>query len=355
MTLVIGLRAYVRIRMVKAIGVDDWLLWISSACALTNTALTMTQTQLGLGLPVAMRPKENLVEYTVHNFANRPIYILATTFFKLSLCFSYMRIIANSGFRDYRIAVWTGTGITLAFGIAYLFAIFFACDPVRKSWDPRVPGKCFPVAPFYYGTSIVNCCIDLMLFILPIPLLWRLQMNKRRKIGLTFTFALGTFTTICSIMRAYAVEKVIKKADPVDFVMWSTVEINVGIMTASIPALAPLLKKVRATTYGSSGPKIGVNSKSGAIRLQGVSGASSRPDKKGTVTDINDASSQSSQENILGQRRGDIGLEGGMFEISKTVDMQVSTAPRASNTDWEGFEQERVMPYRARTETFGRT
>lgn len=32
MTLVIGLRAYVRIRMVKAIGVDDWLLWISSVC-----------------------------------------------------------------------------------------------------------------------------------------------------------------------------------------------------------------------------------------------------------------------------------------------------------------------------------
>ncbi|KAG8625880.1 hypothetical protein KVT40_006281 [Elsinoe batatas] len=233
MSIVVALRAWVRIRWVKAIGMDDWLLWIAAACAITNSALTLTQSRLGLSLPLALRPKPNLAIYTIHNFVNRFVYIFATTFFKLSLCSAYMRMIHTTTYKDYRIAVWVATGITVGFGISYFFAILFACAPVAKSWNPSLAGKCFPVAPFYYGTSIINCCIDLMLFLLPIPLLWRLQMNKRKQIGLSLAFGLGTFTTVCSIMRSYSVGKILKSGNTIDFVLWSTVEINVGVSSSS--------------------------------------------------------------------------------------------------------------------------
>ncbi|KAF4556758.1 Hypothetical protein D9617_1g086390 [Elsinoe fawcettii] len=349
MTFVVALRAFVRVKWVGKIGMDDWFIWLASICALTNTALTMTQTQLGLGLPIALRPKQNLAEYTIHNFANRPVYVCATTFFKLSLCSSYMRMISSTNFRQYRIAVWAGTGITCSYGIAYLFAIIFACKPVARSWDPTIPGVCFPVAPFYYGTSIINCCIDLMLFILPIPLLLKLQIDKRRKIGLVVAFGLGTLTTLCSIMRSYSVGKVIKAGDPVDFVMFSTVEINVGIITASIPALAPLLKYLKATTLYSSSSRSrsraqraggGGGGLSANIRLGGLGSShnhASRSDKKGTITEIlGDGSSQSSTENILGSGKtreveigrgrgytGDLGIGLGQVEVRREVDLRV--------------------------------
>ncbi|PSK54099.1 hypothetical protein B9Z65_7905 [Elsinoe australis] len=247
MILVLALRIGVRAFIIKATGADDWSLWLAAvriprveygvyandtleqACAIASCALNITQTQLGLGLPVRLRPQVNLDEYTLHNFVNRPMYVMASTCYKISLCASYMRIMAKSGHRSYRFAVWATIALAIGYGISFLAAILFACNPVEKSWRPRIPGTCFPPAPFYYGTTTTNLLVDVIVLVLPIPLLWRLQMNRRRKFGLILCFALGAFTTVGAVMRLVSVDKVVRLADPDEFVMWSTVEINLGV------------------------------------------------------------------------------------------------------------------------------
>lgn len=82
MAVIVALRAYVRLWLVKSCGADDWVTFLSAvsqsspccifhhltqlqAAAIVYTALAIAQTRLGLGLPLDLRPKENLEQYTV--------------------------------------------------------------------------------------------------------------------------------------------------------------------------------------------------------------------------------------------------------------------------------------------------
>lgn len=65
---------------------------------------------------------------------------------------------------------------------------------MRKSWDVSIPlteGTCIDVVKLYFATAIANIITDLILFVLPIRLIWQLRMPKVQKIGVAiiFTFA----------------------------------------------------------------------------------------------------------------------------------------------------------------------
>ncbi|KAK3176963.1 hypothetical protein OEA41_008289 [Lepraria neglecta] len=79
---------------------------------------------------------------------------------------------------------------------------------------------------------------------LPLPLLWRLQIDKERKYGLIGIFLLGGFVCVASI---YRVPKVygLALSDPgwtdTDACIWSMVEVCVAIVCACLPTLKVLL------------------------------------------------------------------------------------------------------------------
>ncbi|PNS14666.1 hypothetical protein CAC42_1688 [Sphaceloma murrayae] len=381
MAIVLSLRIGVRAFVVKATGADDWFLWLAAVRVFILGLHTQTDANLagmchnqlyiehhadtaGSRTPrtsatnresrrvhngkkyLSPLQQQQTLTCNQHNFVNRTMYVIASTCYKISLCASYMRIIAKSGHRHYRFVVWATMALSAGYGTSFLFAIVFACNPVEKSWKPKVPGKCFPPSPFYYGTTVTNILIDIIVLFLPIPLLWRLQMNKRRKMGLILCFALGALTTVGASMRLASVAKVVRFGDPDEFVMWSSVEINLGIITGSIPALLPLLKKVRGTTTssGPTGPQ-SHSVRSGRAQLRNMTiGSARRSTKNGTLTETYDDSDKSSQENILGITDRDI--EHGAIEISKTVDMHVSTSSApCSNSARQTYELDRIVPF----------
>lgn len=91
------------------------------------------ETKYGLGLPLALRPKDDLVSYTRVNFAGRPFYQLGISFFKLALLFSYRRLLNGISNRTYRWVV-EGTAVLIFLGhLGCTFSLIFACSPVRCS------------------------------------------------------------------------------------------------------------------------------------------------------------------------------------------------------------------------------
>lgn len=67
----------------------------------------------------------------------------------------------------------------------------FRCTPVAGNWDRTITAKCFDASLFYYIYGSLNAGTDILLMVLPIPILMRLQMETRVKFGLVVMFSVG--------------------------------------------------------------------------------------------------------------------------------------------------------------------
>ncbi|OMP85575.1 hypothetical protein BK809_0004246 [Diplodia seriata] len=135
------------------------------------------------------------------------------------------------------------------------------CHPVRRYWDPRVPGNCRDPETYWVATSSIGIIMDFIVWLLPMPLLRRLRLPIRQKLGLTAVFALGGFVCIVSVLRLALVQMYSKegKAEEggVSAIVWSTIEANVGIICASLMVMKPLLGKVFPWLLDTAGPSQG--------------------------------------------------------------------------------------------------
>ena len=72
----------------------------------------------------------------------------------------------------------------------------------------------------------------------------RIQRAPREKVALFLVFGVGVFSMVSSIVRLYSIRIFTQSTDPVrDAIpvnLWSIIEVNVGIVCASVPALKPL-------------------------------------------------------------------------------------------------------------------
>jgi hypothetical protein len=67
------------------------------------------------------------------------------------------------------------------------------CRPVASYWDPAAypDHYCSPFLPGWYSNAAVNILSDIVIFTLPIPVLWKLQMPKSQRISLIGIFGFG--------------------------------------------------------------------------------------------------------------------------------------------------------------------
>lgn len=143
---------------------------------------------LGLGQHVANlnTPFTKLLRvlYPVENMYNTALILV-----KLSLLMFYVRVF--KAVRIYQIAFWVVGFILFAWGIAISLITLFACIPIRKNWDVFVPGHCLERQSTLKWMIIANILTDLIVLILPMPMLWHQQISFRGKLGLCGLFAAG--------------------------------------------------------------------------------------------------------------------------------------------------------------------
>ena len=86
-----------------------------------------------------------------------------------------------------QLMIWSSACWTFA----YAFLVVFTCRPVAKVWDFELPGHCVNStlgAALSTGGVLVS---DLAILTLPIIWVWKLQMDRRRKLGVSLIFAMG--------------------------------------------------------------------------------------------------------------------------------------------------------------------
>lgn len=82
--------------------------------------------------------------------------------------------------------------------------------------------------------------LDVTIFLLPIPLVRRLKLDRTTKAGLIIVFALGLITTVLSILRLQQIHRIVSgDGDTTKFTIRGSMELNVGVSTPSTSVLLP--------------------------------------------------------------------------------------------------------------------
>jgi fucose permease len=183
---------------------------------------------------------------------------------KTSILVFYLRLAKNTQ-KILRMASWACLVIVNVAGAVLTLLNIFQCRPVAAAWNPFVDGNsCIPLLTEFVCSAPVNIVTDLAILALPIPVLTGMRLPQRQKIILVLTFSLGIFVTVVDVVRIYYLQQAISFApsvatnnssalfgDTPEFswnaslsLMWSAVEVNVGITIACVPTLKPLILRI---------------------------------------------------------------------------------------------------------------
>ena len=108
---------------------------------------------------------------------------------KLAILAIYLRIFTPSIYRN---ACWVLVALLISNWIATIVAAFFICIPLNLLWNPGiVGGHCFDIGSYYRWSSFFSVLTDLMMLVLPLPVIWKLNTSRNVKLGLTVVFGIG--------------------------------------------------------------------------------------------------------------------------------------------------------------------
>ncbi|KAF5972974.1 integral membrane protein [Fusarium bulbicola] len=171
-------------------------------------------------------------------------YTYALFAIKLTFLIHYYRIMSISNMRWLYLGA---LGFIILWGTYQGIGVFLFCIPIQSFWDSGVKGRCLLAQPTMWLVSgIVNIVTDFAIIVMPLPIVWKLQLPRPQKIYLTGIFGLGTLTLAIALLRVQWLDPV---ADitwwNVTAASWSMAEIVSGITCACLPTFKPLLVGIK--------------------------------------------------------------------------------------------------------------
>ncbi|KAM0717774.1 hypothetical protein Q7P37_006106 [Cladosporium fusiforme] len=249
-------RLYCRIVLVKSVGLDDYLITAALSVAIALGIMNGYQVSYGTGLHGEFLPSDPnlaLIPTLQHWYAYQIVYPLALLFTKLSFLALYWRVFTPP------VLSRTWVLATACFGTIYtliimLVSVFECHGDISKAWAITFPEGCHDLKAYYFSTASINIATDIAILLLPIQPLTRLNVNRRKKAAIFGIFMLGGGAVIASGVRIWALWRYFYGTeityDAVLILLWSQIEINTGIICASIPSLRPLFRRTfNNTTY----------------------------------------------------------------------------------------------------------
>ena len=75
--------------------------------------------------------------------------------------------------------------------IVFTLIVLFQCNPIEKAWDFVVPGKCSNGIGYFKAETTFSLATNVVILLLPMPMIWNLHMVLRRRLLLIGMFAVG--------------------------------------------------------------------------------------------------------------------------------------------------------------------
>ena len=163
------------------------------------------------------------------------------------------------------VSILTITVFLICFALACTGTLLFQCTPVAASWSlmerMKPNARCFSSQTYSFiglFNSIINIVTDVLFAVLPIPVILKLQVNKRTKASLIVVLSLGFTACVAGILKARLQVKLFDMPDQGFenwFNIWYMLELCFGILAASLPTLKPLFSAVLDGTRSRLGSR----------------------------------------------------------------------------------------------------
>ncbi|RDW69039.1 uncharacterized protein DSM5745_08799 [Aspergillus mulundensis] len=275
---VVALRLYTRFFLTAArFQFDDVFVCCAVVCSIILIPISFKIMQAGVGLHMW---NVTMAQYNpglgVWTLVATIFYAWAVVLSKLSILAFYLRLSPQKWFRMLTFALM---GITTCYVLVYTFLFLFRCNPIAQNWDITITsGSCIDTRTIMTVLSVANILMDVATLLLPIPVIMRLNMRLAQRISVVLIFSSGIFVCAIAIKRTLQMLDALTSPDYTwditEQFYWSYIEVNAGILCASVPALKPFAKRHLATVFGGSSQRYhrNANGESG----QGATGQGDR-------------------------------------------------------------------------------
>ncbi|KAK3643569.1 hypothetical protein LTR56_010079 [Elasticomyces elasticus] len=252
------LRLYTRIGVGRNGGYDDACIVVATVLTIALTVTVCLETKYGNGRHQSTISPEDGVRSLQALYASIIVYNLALFFCKCSILLQYLRIFPQ---RHFRFACFSLLALIIVYANWTLWSQVFFCKPIAAYWDLAGGGKCLDRGTVWFVNAGMNIVSDMAVAVLPLPMLRQLNIQRKPKIALMIVFALGGFTCIVSILRLASIYALTHSVDTsyngALAALWSSLEVNTGILCSSLPTLKTLVSRAFPhlfTSYHRSHP-----------------------------------------------------------------------------------------------------
>ncbi|MCJ1358675.1 MAG: hypothetical protein MMC33_008675 [Icmadophila ericetorum] len=249
-TIAVALRMYAQRLIPKPLQIDDCFIILALVLIwATSVPCIIAATILGGN---AQREPSNYIMYNKCIFALQLLYITSVAVVKASILHFYKRIFTT---KKFKIAVNCALAAVLLWFLGFFLLNLFGLWPISSNWDSTVKRK-FDVhgakANISLGAS--DTLLDIATLVLPWPMIWKLQMSRRRRWLISGIFLFSSLACVASALRLYSLvpyeeshEISLAYSGLINIFTWSAVEVVVGVICACLPIMGPIFRKHSGT------------------------------------------------------------------------------------------------------------
>ncbi|WQF79287.1 hypothetical protein CDEST_04301 [Colletotrichum destructivum] len=235
-------------------GIDDWL------CGLAVVGNPSSFIKLGyFGWRAVDVPKDHDMKAGLWwNFLVQMFYNPVLALVKASVLVFLLRLGGQK--QGARLAIHGLNVFNACHAVAIFFAALFQCLPIEANWDFSLRAepetKCISNS-FHVIASCLTIFSDILVLALPFWIFLGLRMPMAAKMAVIGVFLMGIVVTVVAVIRVVQIYKLFFVQPPPGTdnyhdigLTTSTIEVNLAIFSACVPALRPLFRRWMPKLFG---------------------------------------------------------------------------------------------------------
>ncbi|KAI0173478.1 hypothetical protein GGR52DRAFT_543196 [Hypoxylon sp. FL1284] len=245
--IVVAVRFWVRITVANILSVEDWLMLFAGMLNLACNSIVSVAYRWGMGKHDRDLTFDQLINVLKWTWIQTVPGILSSVIARVSIAILLVRIFGTKTWLKWFLIVVTI--LQAVSNIAIIIAMWTQASPVEAVWNPVIPARrSDPRLLEYFGYvgGSFFALGDLTYVLLPVVIVWRLNMQFRRKVGLCVLLALSLFTFAISIVKTTLAQGDQQQGD--DAVYNATMGIVFGLMEQSFVIMMGCAPPLRSMT-----------------------------------------------------------------------------------------------------------
>ncbi|KAI9883549.1 MAG: hypothetical protein M1823_004691 [Watsoniomyces obsoletus] len=240
------MRIYTRFFITRAVGWDDFFAVCATGLSITYTIASSQDLKdrafHAWDTKRSSFNRNRTYRWSVIGYA---AYMVAMGAVKLSILLLYLRIFSMA--RKLKIVIYLIIAFVVGYVVSGELSFLLRCKPIKKIIRSEIPGTCLNLQIHIICQAVFNFVSDVMIVVAPIPTVWALRLQLKRKLAVIACFATGFSVCAFSAIRLSLVADMKNR----DFTwlkslgdMWSLVELNAAIVCTCLPALRTFMSHI---------------------------------------------------------------------------------------------------------------